>query len=280
MAVKGASLGDHPPRDTEQVPDQSCRIEVIINSLHVSLGVFVVVFGSSMAGMLLRAIVPNQHLSAESKGVIQLGIGLVGTMAALVLGLLVASAKSSYDAQSTELTQASANIILLDRLLAHYGPETKEARETLRRIVVSVVEQTWSGEGENRSQFGSNLNNNENLFEEIQGLVPTSDLQRALKSQAFAITLTLGQTRWLMFEQGATSVSKPMLVVMVFWLAIIFISWGLFAPPNVTVVAALMVVALSVSGSIFLIMEMYSPYQGLIQISSAPLRAALAHLGQ
>jgi hypothetical protein len=253
---------------------------VPINSLTVSLGVFAIIFGGSMVGMLLRAVVPKQHLSDESKGVIQLGIALVGTMAALVLGLLVASAKSSYDSQSTELTQASANIILLDRLLALYGPETKQARESLREIVVRVIQQTWSGEGANPSQFGAKLTNNEDLYEEIQALTPQTDLQRTLKSQASTITINLGQTRWLMFEQGATSVSKPMLVIMVFWLAIIFVSWGLFAPPNPTVVATLLVVALSVSGSIFLIMELYSPYKGLIQISSAPLREALAHLGQ
>jgi hypothetical protein len=248
--------------------------------LTVSLFVFAVVFGSAMAGILLRAIVPKQHLNDESKAVIQLGIGLVGTMAALVLGLLVASAKSSYDAQTTELTQISANIILLDRLLAHYGPETKEARETLRGIVVRVLKQTWSEEGENPAQFGAKFTSNEELYDEILALVPQDDLQRTLKSQELAIALTLGQARWLMFEQGATSVSKPMLVVMVLWLAIIFIAWGLFAPPNVTVVATLLVAALSVSSAIFLILEMYTPYTGLIQISSAPLRAALAHLSQ
>jgi len=232
-----------------------------------------------MVGMLLRSVVPKQHLSNESKGVIQLGIGLVGTMAALVLGLLVASAKSSYDAQSSELTQASANIILLDRMLALYGPETKEVRETLREVVIRVMHQVWS-EGGNPSQFGAKMASSEYLYSGIQGLAPQNDLQRSLKSQALAIASNLGQTRWLMFEQGATSVSRPMLVIMVFWLAIIFISWGLFAPPNVTVVAALLVVALSVSGSIFLILEMYAPYQGLIQISSAPMQAALAQLGQ
>lgn len=233
-----------------------------------------------MAGMLLRSIVPKQHLSEESRGVIQLGIGLVGTMAALVLGLLVASAKSSYDAQSTELTQASANIILLDRILALYGPEARDVRESLRAIVVRITREVWLEEGQSASQFGTKMASHENLYEEIQDLVPQNDVQRSLKSQALAIAFNLGQTRWLMFEQGATSVSKPMLVVMVFWLAIIFISWGLFAPPNVTVIATLLLVALSVSGSIFLILEMYSPYKGLIQISSAPLRAALAQLGQ
>lgn len=267
-------------RATEPAPRKSGWIEAIINALAISFVVFAVVFGGAMVGMLLRAIVPKQHLSDESKAVIQLGIGLVGTMAALVLGLLVASAKSSYDAQSTELTHASANIILLDRLLAHYGPEAKDIRENLRQIVARIIEQTWSDGRGNPSEFGTKFSGNEILYEQIQALSPKNDFQRLLQSQALNIALNLGQTRWLMFEEGATSVSKPMLVVMVFWLAIIFVSWGLFAPPNITVVATLFVVAVSVSGSIFLIMEMYSPYKGLIQISSAPLKVALAHLGQ
>ena len=93
------------------------------------------------------------------------------------------------------------------------------------------------------------------------------------------MAVNFGQMRWLMYEQGQTSVSKPLLVVMVFWLAIIFLIWGLLAPPNGTLLVALFVSALSVSGAIFLILEMYSPYQGLIHISDVPLRAVLAHLG-
>ena len=72
----------------------------------------------------------------------------------------------------------------------------------------------------------------------------------------------------------------PFLVVLVFWLTILFISFGLFAPPNATVIATLFVCALSVSGAIFLILELDQPFEGLIRISSAPLRNALAHLGQ
>jgi hypothetical protein len=251
-----------------------------MSSLSVSIFVFVVVFGSAMAGLLLRALVPKEHLSEESKRVMLLGIGLVGTMTALVLGLLVASAKGSFDAQSTEITQASANAILLDRLLAHYGPETKEIRESLRDTVVNILEVIWSKDRHGSPGLGAASAGNEMLLARIQNLSPESNLQRTLQSQSSNIMINLAQTRWLLFEQGATAVSKPMLIIMVFWLAIIFVSWGLFAPPNVTVIATLLVSALSVSSAIFLILEMYSPYGGLIQVSSAPLRVALAQLGQ
>jgi len=251
-----------------------------MSSLSISLIVFVVIFGAALVGMLLRAVLPAHHISAESKKVVELGMGLVGTMTALVLGLLIASAKGYYDTQSSELTQASANIVLLDRVLAHYGPESKEVRETLRGAVAHLIEETWSADGNRPSHFGGESASGEILYDKIQALSPQTDLQRSLQAQALSMAVNLGQTRWLMYEQGVGSISRPMVVVMVFWLTIIFLSWGLFAPRNPTVLATLFTVALSVSGAMFLILEMYSPYSGLIQISSAPLRLALAHLGQ
>jgi hypothetical protein len=254
--------------------------EVIMSSLTASFLVFAVVCGGAVVGMLLRFAVPMHHLSAESKDVIKLGIGLVGTMTALVLGLLISSAKGSFDAQSTGLTQASANIVLLDRILAHYGPETTDVRQHLRGTVTRVLDETWPKEGHRSLQFVAGSSSNEILFEKIQTLSPQNDAQIALKSQALNIVMNLGQTRWLMFAQGATTVSKPIVVVMVFWLTIIFIAWGLLTPPNFTVVVTMLVVALSVSSAILLILEMYSPYGGLIQVPSAPLRAALTQLGR
>lgn len=249
-----------------------------MSSIAVSFIVFTIIFGAAVVGMLLRRVLPEHHLSADSKEVIKLGTGLVATMAALVLGLLVASAKGSFDAQSAEVTQASANIILLDRLLAQYGSETKEIRQSLRDITVRALEETWSKGRNGPPDFRAG--GNEIMLEKIQGLSPENNLQRTIQSQALNIAMNLGQTRWLMFEQGVNSVSNPMVVVMVFWLAIIFMTWGMFSRPNASVVASLVAAALSVSGAMFLILEMYNPYRGLIQISSAPARVALAHLGQ
>ena len=242
----------------------------------ISLIVFACVFVGALLGILLHAVLPQQHLSNESKDIVKLGMGLVGTMAALVLGLLVASAKGSYDAQSAELTQMSANIALLDRALALYGPETKEARNLLRGAVARVLDQMWSS----ASLSVPTAAGGEILYEKIQGLSPKNDTQRSLQGQALSMAVDLGKTRWLMYEQATTSVSMPLVIVLVCWLTAIFISFGLFAPFNATVVASLFVSALSVSGAIFLILEMYTPYAGLVKISDAPLRAALAHLGQ
>jgi hypothetical protein len=230
--------------------------------------------------MFLRSVLPKHHLEPETKDVVKLGMGLVGTMAALILGLLVASAKGNHDAQSAELTQASANILMLDRVLSHYGPETNEVREALKGAVVHALDKMWSQSRRGPSQADSGPHGNESLYEKIHALSPKDEAQRSLKSEALTIALSLGQTRWLLYEQQATSASKPMVIVMVFWLTIIFVSWGLFAPTNGTVIATFLAAGLAVSGAIFLILDMYTPYTGLIQVSSAPLRAALAQLGQ
>ena len=251
-----------------------------MSSLTISLVAFGFIFGGALAGMMLRTSLPDHHLSAESKEVVKLGMGLVGTMAALILGLLVASAKSSFDAQSSELIQASANIVVLDRVLAQYGPETKEVREILRGAVTHIAEDTWSNGSHTPSPFGGTSSGSGIFLEKIQALSAESEFKRAMKSHAWNMALNLVQTRWLLYEQGATSVSKPMVVIMVFWLTIVFVSWGLFSPRNPTVVATLFTAALSVSGAIFLILEMYNPYRGVIQISNAPLQSALALLGQ
>ena len=202
-------------------------------------------------------------------------MGLVSTMAALVLGLLVSSAKSFYDAQSTELTQVSANVILLDRLLAHYGPETKEARDLLRRTVADGIDMVWPQERAQPSRPEAPPASHEDLIAKIQALSPQDDRQRSIQTQALNTAMGLTQTRWLMYEQEAGSISKPILVILVFWLTAIFVSFGLFAPPNATVMTALFVAGLAVSGAIFLILEMYTPFGGLIEISSAPLRATV-----
>jgi hypothetical protein len=174
----------------------------------------------------------------------------------------------------------SSKIVLLDRVLVHYGPEATEARDLLRSSVMRALDQMWSKDRTSSSQLEPQSAGGEALFERIQGLSPKDEAQSSLKAQALSIAMAIGQTRWLMYEQGAASISMPLLAVLVFWLTALFISFGLFAPRNGTVVASLLISALSVSGAIFLILEMYAPYAGLIQVSRAPLRAALAQLGK
>src|SRR5262252_8952655 len=249
-----------------------------MSSITISLIVLASVFGGALLGILLRSVLPSHHLSAETKDIVKLGMGLVGTMSALVLGLLVASAKSSYDTQSAELTQLSANIVLLDRGLALYGPETKETRALLRDMVVRFHDQMWSKDAASRISPPSG---GEILYEKLQGLSPKNDTQRSIQSQALSLVVDMGKTRLLMYQQAtAGAVSLPLLVVLVLWLSIIFISFGLYAPFDSAAICSLCLAALSVSGGIFLILEMYTPYVGLVQISDEPMRGVIANLGR
>jgi hypothetical protein len=241
--------------------------------------VFACVFGGALLGMLLRAVLPEHHLSPDSKEIVKLGMGLIATMAALVLGLLIASAKSAYDTQSSDLTQVSTNVILLDRVMAHYGPETKDARELLRRAVLRALDEIWPEQRSRPAQLEPSAGS-EHLLDNILELVPQNDAQRALQAQALRISTDIGQTRWLMVQQRGNPIPMPFLVLLVFWVTVLFVSFGLFAPPNATVITTLFICALSVSEAILLILELGQPLDGLIQISSGPLRNALAHLGQ
>jgi hypothetical protein len=251
-----------------------------MSSFEISLIVFACVFGGALLGMFLSRTLPEHHLSAESKSAVNVGIGLISTMAALVLGLLVASAASSYSAQKDELTEISAKFVVLDRILAHYGPETKATREGLRRRVAGLLDQIWPQERSRGSHLAPTAASAEVLYDDIQQLSPQNDSQRFLKGAALNIALDIGKTRWLMFEQGSNPIPTTFLVVVVLWLIVIFASYGLHAPRNATVLVTLFLCALSVAGAILLVLELYKPFEGLIQISSAPLRNALAQMGK
>jgi UDP-N-acetylmuramyl pentapeptide phosphotransferase/UDP-N-acetylglucosamine-1-phosphate transferase len=250
-----------------------------MSSLAIGSIVVVCVFGSALLGMLLRTRLPEHHLSGESKDVVKLGMGLIGTMAALVLGLMVGSAKSSFDAQKNVLTQMSAKVILLDRALAHYGADTKEARESLRGVVTRTLARIWPEDRSGSAQLAP-VAAGEALYDNILELSPKNDAQRSVQSQALSIAVDIGQTRWLLFQQAGSSISPPFLVVLVSWLSLIFASFGLFAPANATAIVTLLLGALSVSCAIFLILELDRPFDGMLQIPSTPLRNALDQLGK
>jgi hypothetical protein len=242
--------------------------------------VFALVFGSALLAMFVHRLLPEEHLSSDSKDVVKLGIALVATMSALLLSLLVASAKSAFDTRSNQLTQASADIVLLDGALARYGPETKEARALLQRSVTVTIERFWSAEGIKPILNDPSASPVEAFYDKIEALTPQSDAQRSMQSQALTLAADMARTRLLLFEHLGASIPVPFLVVLVFWLCIIFASFGLFAPRNATVIIVLCVCALSVAGAIFLILELDRSFEGLLQVSDAPLRAALAQLGR
>ena len=254
-----------------------------MNPLTVSCIVFGCIVAGTLFGMILRTALHEKHWSAESKDLVKLGMGLIATMTALVLGLLVASAKSSFDTQRNGLAQLSGNIIFLDRMLAHYGPEAGDARTILRAAVADTLQRTWPAEnaepGQTQAMTGTE-GRYEGLYDKIQELVRKNDAQRTFQAQALKTAIDIAQVRWLLFAQKGTSIPTPFLVVMVAWLALLLGSFSLFAPPKPIVVATLLIFALAVSSAVFLILELDRPFGGMIQIPSAPLRTALGQLGR
>lgn len=249
-----------------------------MSSTEIAASIFCCLIVGALIGMALRSVIPHHHLDSDTRDLIKLGVGLIGTMSALVLGLLVASTKGAYDTKRSEVSQMTGNVILLDRVLAHYGPETAGIRAALRGTVAGLVGSNGAnrlGQLTQAAPVGGEV-----IFEEIQDLVPHTDAQRSLQTQAKSVTNELEQMRWLLFAQGGTSISTPFLVIVVFWLTVLYLSFGLFAPRNPTAATTLVISALSVAGAMFLILDLDHPFGGFMQIPDTPLRNALAVLGK
>ncbi len=227
-------------------------------------------------GRLINRILPQHHLSADTKDTVKLSMGLVATMSALLLGLLVSSAKGNYDTVRGEVLQMAAKTSLLDRVLAAYGPEAAQTRAAFRAAVQEATRQMWPQD--HPSSLAPNVRAGDALYAEIQSLPTRDDTQRALKTQAASLAVDLAQLRSLLSAQSVSAVSKPLLVVVVCWLVAIFLSFSLLAPSNATASLALVVSALAVAGAIFLILELDHPFGGLIRITSEPMVNALSEL--
>lgn len=253
-----------------------------MSSSVVALIVLGCTFVAALAGMALRVKLPERYLDEESRDVVKLVMGLIATVAALVLSLLIASARTAYDRQESEVQQLGINLSALDRALAHYGPETAEARALLRQIVTAELDRIWpAGQSATPSKLASSPRPEaEAFFDLILSLTPQTDAQRFGQTRALQLMSEMGATRQLLYEQAGGSLSWPFFVVLVSWLVALFVGFGMFARFNAAVATALLVGSLTVSGAIFLILEMSRPYTGTMQISSAPIRNALAHIGR
>ena len=242
--------------------------------------IFACAFGGALGGMVLRTRMPAHHLTKETEDAVKLGMGMIATLAALVIGLLVASAKSSYDTKEAELRRFAANLILLDRQLVHYGPEASAARELLRRYTVFALDLVWPNEASHPVDERDGFMLVEDVQDTLRAMAPRDDAHRWLQARALQISADLAGTQWLLDVQRGGAIRTLFLVFLAFWLTVIFISFGVFGPRHVTMIAALFVCAFSVAGAIFLILEMDRPFLGLLHLSSAPMREALARLSQ
>jgi hypothetical protein len=251
-----------------------------MNSVAISVGAFALVFGGALLGAFLGTRLPKHHLSDENKEVVRLAMALVGTLTGMALGLLIGSAKTHYDTQSNELTQASANVALLGSLLEYYGPEANGVHETLRLAIGRVLEENWPNERVENWKLSPKAGHIQEVYNQLRVLAPKDEEHRMLKSEAVGLLRNLAQLRGMFIAQSATTILTPLLFVMIFWMTSIFVSWGMFARANTVSVTTFFVAALCVSGAIFLILEMYTPYKGLLRLSSTPLRIAYDSLGR
>lgn len=236
--------------------------------------------GVVLLGSRVRRHLPDHHLSAESKDTVKLAMGLVATMTALLLGLLVSSAKGTYDTQRSEVIQMAAKVAFLDRVLTAYGPEAGQAQAQFRNAVAETVRRMWPDGAGERAQLLPNAQGGDAVYGAIQALSPRDDLQRGLKAQAASLAVELGQLRMLLLAQMVPSIPKPLLVAVVCWLVVIFLGFSLLAPPNATTTLALISAAVSVAVAVFLIMELDHPLGGMIRISGEPMRNALNHFAR
>lgn len=249
-----------------------------------SAQVFLISFAAMSAGIafgrLLRSLVPNGQLDTESKDVIKLGTGLVGTLAALVLGLMTASAKTSFDTQNTNIRTLAAQLILVDQLMVQYGPEADDLRRFTREAVNTMVDRIWREGARASSQVApfSSSQVGGKFYSEVDALTPKNDEQRALKSRIVDTSYEIARVRLAIFTRLDSSIPTPFLIVLIIWVTVIFASFGLFAEHSTLVFGALLVFALSVSSSLFLIMEMTHPFSGLMQIPSEYLKDVLPAL--
>jgi hypothetical protein len=246
----------------------------------ISLLVFALIFGGALVGMVVRPLLSEQHQTPDSRDVVKMTTGLIGTLTALVLGLLIASAKNSFDQKTSQVRQITATIILLDDLLMQYGPEAIRLRSLLRQSIPPLANRIWHEDEVSTGKpvrFESSAESS--AFEnELAHLSPNNETQRSLQSRAIQAFTQAAQIRLQLFAQTGGSIPTPFLVILVFWLSAIFVSFTLFARTNLIVMTSLFVGALSFACATFLVLELDNPFTGLMGISSATLRSALSPL--
>lgn len=253
-----------------------------MSSIIIGAIVFACLFAAALIGMLLRMRLPIHHLDAESKDVIRLATAVVGTLSALALGLLIASAKNVYDSDEIEVRTSAARIVLLDRVMDQYGPETAQARTRLRQLIETRLNRGW-GHLPAESTVVDPIDDSagiEPIQVVLRALTPANEPQRMLQARALQVSTQLAEAHWILVESNTEGLPTAFLVILTCWLAWLFATFGLQAPANPTVIGVMLICSLSVAAAVFLVVDMAHPYIGVIHVSDAPLRTALMHIGK
>lgn len=253
-----------------------------MTEFEIILIVLAVVLGATALGICLRPFLLKFDFDDPTKDVVRLAMGFVGTMAALVIGLLLYSAKGTYEDQRAALEDIAVSLALLDATLDQYGPESSHVRGTIRDVAALMIARRWPEDVGTPSSMGSAAmtETGHRIYNELLGLEPKDDAQQFLKSQSLQLGITLARDRLMLIAQHGTRDIPPLFIfVLTAWLGVLFTSFGLFGKPNVTVIGSLILSGIAVSGAIFLILELDRPFQGLIEIPSDALRQVYANLG-
>lgn len=251
-----------------------------MQALAVGALVFVSLFAGACAGMWGARRLRENHLSKETQEAVKLGVGMVAAMASLILGLMTASVKGNFDATARDVQQFATDLITLDVSLRTYGPGANDARQALIAYTRHALAETWPGEDSARSRIQSTSSEIllEALGHQIRILAPASALQGELRAEALDRYKTVTALRWTVVGEAVTTVPPVFIAVLIVWLTLIFISFGLFAPVNAVSVVMFFLCSLSLAGALFLILEMSGPFDGIIHVPSSAMSHALAQM--
>ena len=242
----------------------------------VSFIALILIFLSSLTGIFVQSSLPEHHLSDDSKTIIKAARSVVVGLAALTLGMMIATAKDSFNRKELELKSGASNMIVLNRLLANIGDRSVSARNALKLVAINGIKiiEVTSREGRHADVLrGEEV---DTLQKELLKLPEEGADEKWLKNAALGLGKEIAVSRWKIYQNSSATVSVMFIGILVFWLMAIFFSLGLISPLNAAVLTALLMAALSMTGAILLTLELDQPYGGLIQISTEPLKMALA----
>ncbi len=237
------------------------------------------IFGACLVGNIVAPLLSETHLSAQALVIIKDARSIITGLTALTLGLLIATANSSFEEKSKEVKVEATNAILVDRLLRDYGPQADRAREELRIAVQNEVDRMNEARqpGVDAKQiFGSVRSGN--IRSEILKLSPHDDRETWLKTTALAAAQEFVTSRWRIYHEMNSSIKWPLVYVAVFWITAIFFSLGVETPRNIFPISGMLVASIAMAGAMYLMFEMDMPFQGFITVSAAPLESAVQQI--
>jgi hypothetical protein len=261
---------------------------MVLHSPLIALIIMCTIFGAAIIGMLISRVLPDHHLSAETKAVVTTSMAVVGTMTALVIGLMISTASTSFTARDTHVAELSTDIVKMADVLDRYGSGAEPIRQALNDYTKRTYQDLFSPNRQSRTVENAATNKILNKIQDaVINLKPADPRQTWLAAQALQLSNDISSARWLLVQEESSSFPLPFLGAVVLWLIVLFLSYGMFTPKNLTAVIAIFLCAFAVSAAIKLVLDMEAPFEGGIKLSSPPihlssdpLRHTLKLLGQ